>query len=101
MMQKRWFKAFVWFVSSTMFFMAACILISEFSPDPSEQQVVAYMAGMMDSMENSLMGLSMTIEQDTELKRWISNSTSLTIILVIISLVGGDYIRFKRRKNNG
>lgn len=101
MMQKRWFKVFIWFVSTSIFFMASSIVISEFSPGPSEQQVMSYMSGMMNAMENSLMGLSMTIEQDPELMKWISNSMSMTIVLVIASIVGGDYVRFNRRKNNG
>lgn len=101
MLEKRWFKFFIWFVSTSFFFIASSIIISEVSPEPSEQQVIAYMSGMMEAMESSLLGLSMTIEQDEELKQWIINATSMTTVLIIISIVAGDYVRFSRKKNNG
>jgi hypothetical protein len=100
-MQKAWFKTFIWFVSTAMFFLISSIIISEFSPEPSEQEVMAYMAGMMQAMETSLMGLSMTIEQDVELKRFILNATSITFPLVFIGIAGGIFIRVTRRKNSG
>jgi len=59
------------------------------------------MSGMMKAMESSLMGLSMTIEEDSELRNIINNITSVTTALIIISIAAGDYIRLTRRKKNG
>lgn len=101
MMQKKWFKLFIWFASSALFFLASGILISMNSPGTTEQQTMLYMSGMMKAMESSLMGLSMTIEEDTELRNIISNITSVTTALIIISIAAGDYVRLTRRKKNG
>ncbi len=101
MMQKKWFKLFIWFASSALFFLASGILISMNSPGTTEQQTMLYMSGMMKAMESSLMGLSMTIEEDTELRNIISNITSITTALIIISIAAGDYVRLTRRKKNG
>ncbi len=101
MMQKKWFKLFIWFASSALFFLASGILISMNSPGTTEQQTMLYMSGMMKAMESSLMGLSMTIEEDTELRNIISNITSVTTALIIISIAAGDYVRLTRRKRNG
>ncbi len=101
MMQKKWFKLFIWFASSALFFLASGILISMNSPGTNEQQTMLYMSGMMKAMESSLMGLSMTIEEDTELRNIISNITSVTTALIIISIAAGDYVRLTRRKKNG
>lgn len=101
MMQKKWFKLFIWIASSALFFLASSILISLNSPAPSEQQTMLYMSGMMKAMESSLMGLSMTIEKDTELRNIISNITSMTTALIIISIAAGDYVRLTRGKKNG
>lgn len=101
MMQKKWFKVFIWFISTALFFAAASIIISTYSPEPSQQQIMAYMSGMMSAMQNSLMGLSMTLEGDTELKNIIKEVSSATITLIIASIAAGDYVRNRRRKRNG
>lgn len=101
MMQKKWFRLFIWFVSTALFFAASSIIIATYSADPSEQQIMAYMSGMMKAMEISLMGLSMTIESDTELKNIIMEVSSFTGILIILGIFGGFYIRRIRRKKNG
>ncbi|MDF2907614.1 MAG: hypothetical protein K0R34_2935 [Herbinix sp.] len=101
MMQKKWFRLFIWFVSTAFFFAAASIIIATYSAAPSEQQIMAYMSGMMKAMEVSLMGLSMTIESDTELKKIILEVSSITGTLIMISILGGFYLRRMRRKKNG
>lgn len=98
MMQKRWFKLFIWFVSTALFFAASSIIIATYSPKPTEQQSMQYMSGMMNAMENSFMGLSMSIEGDTELKDIIIEASSITTTLIIVSIVAGDYVRRSRRK---
>jgi len=101
MMQKKWFKLFIWFISTALFFAASSIVIATYSPAPTEQQTMQYMSGMMSAMEKSLMGLSMSIEGDVELKKIISEVSSVTTTLVIVSIVTGDYVRRSRRKKNG
>lgn len=101
MMQKKWFRLFIWFVSTAMFFAASCIIIATYSADPTEQQIMAYMSGMMKAMEISLIGLSMTIESDTELKNVILEVSSITSVLIVLSTFGGFYIRRNRRKKSG
>ncbi|BCN29571.1 hypothetical protein [Anaeromicropila herbilytica] len=101
MMQKKWFKLFIWFISTALFFAAAGIIIATYGPNPSEQQSMSYMSGMMKAMENSLMGLSMTIEGDTELKQILIKASSITSILIVASIIAGFYVRGYRRKKNG
>jgi hypothetical protein len=102
MMQKTWFKLFIWFISSFMFFMASSIIISIYGPPATMQQKMAFMSGMMNAMQNSLMGLSMSISMDHKLMKFISDISSFTVILNIISIAAGDYVRTAtRRKKNG
>lgn len=101
MMQKKWFRLFIWFISTALFFATSSIIIATYSSGPSEQQIMAYMTGMMKAMENSLMGLSMTIESDTELKKILIEVSSITSVLIVLSIYGGFYVRRTRRKKNG
>jgi len=101
MMQKKWFKLFIWFISSVLFFSASSIIISMYSPNPTEQQAMSYMSGMMNAMETSLMGLSMTIAEDSELMNILSQALSFTTTLIIIGIIAGDYVVLTRRKKNG
>lgn len=99
MMQKPWFKTVIWILATAFFFMASGIIISAFGPEPSEKQVMLFMQGMMSAM-SSLMGLSMTIEEDFELKRLIFNAASIVIPLILISIILGFYVRFLRRNGS-
>lgn len=96
MMQNPWFKAFIWFVSAGFFFLAATSLISLFSPNPSEVAVMQYMSGMMGAMQNSLMGLSMTLENQSELLQIISVSSEITLPLLMIGFFAGIWLRVRR-----
>jgi formate hydrogenlyase subunit 3/multisubunit Na+/H+ antiporter MnhD subunit len=96
MLQKRWFKIFIWFTSSAFFFLSATIIISFFNPGPSEKDVSSYMMGMMSSMHGSTMGLSMTIEGDTFLKHVILTSSKLTLPLIIIGFFCGVLVKIRR-----
>lgn len=100
MMQKPWFKLFIWIVTTSFFFLASGILISALGPEPSEEQVMLFMQGMMGAMHSSLMGLSMTIEHDAKLRQIIVNASSITLPLILISIASGLYVRFIRRKSN-
>lgn len=101
MMQKPWFKTFIWFIATAFFFFAAAILISALSPGPSEQQVMQFMMGMMGAMHNSMMWLSMSLEHDSDLKSLIGTASSVTIPLILLGLLFGLLVRLRRRKDAG
>lgn len=98
-MQKPWFKTFIWFISTSFFFFASAIIISYFSPEPSDQQIMKFMSGMMGAMHSSLMGLSMTLEHDTELKALINAAAAVTIPLVLLGFLFGLFVKLRRRKD--
>jgi len=100
MIQKRWFKSVIWILATSFFFIASSIIISFFSPGPTEQQSMQFMQGMMGAMHNSLMGLSMSIEEDFELKRLIINASAITIPLIFVSIILGLYVRFLRGRRD-
>lgn len=96
MMQRPWFKVFIWFAATVFFFMASAALISYLGPSPTEGQVMAYMAGMMAAMQNSLMGLSMSLEGDSVLKSFIGQIAVVTIPLIFAGIGFGVLIRIRR-----
>lgn len=99
MMQKTWFKIFIWFIATAFFFLAAAILISALSPAASERQVMLFMQGMMQAMEYSLMSLSMTLEGNGALKELIWKSAAATIPLLLLGILFGLLVKLRRRKN--
>lgn len=100
MMQKKWFKLFIWFIATAIFFLFSAILISALGPEASENQIMQYMSGMMKAM-NSLMGLSMTLEGNEGLKVLVGRSANATIPLVLLGIVGGLLVKLRRKKNAG
>lgn len=100
MMQKPWFKMFMWIMASSFFFFASSAVISLFSPGPSEEQVMKFMAGMMNAMENSTMGLAMSMENNSELKQLIGLSSIIIIPIIAMAAFLGIYLRIRRRKDS-
>ena len=100
MMQKLWFKIFIWIMASSFFFFASSVIISLLSPGPSEEQVMKFMAGMMNAMENSTMGLAMSLENNSELKQLIGLSSIIVIPIIAMAAFLGIYIRIRRRKDS-
>ncbi len=100
MLKKPWIKFMIWFVSTSFFFMGAAVIISALGPRPTEQQIMQYMSGMMGAMHSSLMGLSMSIEEDVQLKQLILNAASVTIPLILVSVILGFYVRLTRGKKH-
>lgn len=96
MMQKPWFKLFIWFMSTFFFFLASMVVISLFKPGPSETEVMSFMEGMMSAMDKSLMGVAMAIESNTIISSIISISAYLIAPILIISLFLGILIRFNK-----
>lgn len=58
LMTHRWFKVIIWFITSASFFSVAAVIISFGGPEPSKQQVMAFMSGMIQAMHQSLMGIA-------------------------------------------
>lgn len=87
MLQKPWFKLFIWFLTTFFFFLALATLISLWKPGPSESEVMRYMSGMMGAMESSLMGVMMSIESNSTLRTiliWTIATFPLGLVLSII-----------------
>lgn len=100
MMQKWWFKLFIWFSSTASFFLSSAVLISYFNPEPSMGDVMKFMSGMMDAMDNSTMGLSMSIENDLMMKRIIGIVSNSTVPLIIIGALSGILMRIRRHNSD-
>lgn len=100
MMQKPWFKLFIWFISSAFFLLASGIAISELRPALGEQEAMAYMTGMMGAMENSLMGLSMSLEGNGPLQQVVLRASTITIPLALSSLVLALLLKLRRNPSD-
>jgi predicted permease len=93
MLQKPWFKIFVWFLSTLFFFLASATVISLLKPGPSESEVMKYMAGMMGAMENSIMGVMMSIESNRILKTVLIYSITTFPLGFVLSILFGFILR--------
>lgn len=99
MMQKPWFKGFIWFMATFFFFLASGVIISIFRPGPTENEVMRFMMGMMSAMSSSLMGIAMGIESDSSLRSIIAFSTSAAVPIFLLSAVLGFGIRASQRRD--
>lgn len=97
MVQKPWFKVFIWFLATFFFFLASGVIISILKPGPSESEVMSYMSGMMGAMENSIMGVLMGIEGNNSLNAILLWTISTFPLIIIFSIIAGFYLR----KRNG
>lgn len=97
MLQKPWFKVFVWFLTIFFFFLASGVIISILKPGPTEGEVMQFMMGMMSAMENSMMGISMSLEQHSELAYLIALSSSISLPVIAICIVFGLIIRLRKQ----
>jgi hypothetical protein len=98
MLQKKWFKTFIWFSASAFFFLGAAVVISYFNPNPGEKEIMNYMSGMMSAMDGSTMGFTMSLENDKSLNYIISMSAKITIPLIVLALLSGLIVRIRRTK---
>lgn len=99
MIQKWWFKLFVWICSSAFFFAAAAITISFFNPGPNESSVMNFMTGMMSAMHGSTMGYSATIEGDSVIEVIIFVTSKVTLPLIIIAILGAIFLKLRRQSH--
>lgn len=99
MLQKPWFKVFVWFMATFFFFLSSGVIISIFGPGPSENDVMRFMSGMMSAMENSIMGISMSIESNDAFRKVILFSYYMLSPIIAVSIVMGFAIRFMHRRD--
>ncbi|SDD66417.1 cytochrome b/b6 domain-containing protein [Sporomusa acidovorans] len=90
LMTQRWFKLVVWFITSSFFFAVAAIMVSFAGPPPGGQQIKAYMAGMMQAMDKSLMGLA-NMEPGLTVAGQVTGvlpmSASMLVILLILAFL--------------
>ena len=93
MLQKPWFKIFVWFLASFFFYLAAATVISLLKPGPSESEVMNYMSGMMGAMEKSVMGIMMGIEGNGLIKTILIWSIAGFPLAVVLSIIAGFLLR--------
>ena len=100
MLQKPWFKVFIWFMATFFFFLAAGVIISVFRPGPSEGEVMKFMEGMMSAMDRSMMGVAMNLENDGTLKSVIALSSSIVIPIILISIAAGFGIRLRQQRGD-
>lgn len=101
MMQKPWFKIFIWFLATFFFFLISGVIISMLSPGPSESDVMRFVSGMMTAQDRSLMGVAMNIENSGNLRAVINLSSSILLPVIVISILTGFGIRlFQRRKSD-
>lgn len=98
MLQKPWFKIFVWFLASFFFFLASATIISLLKPGPSESEVMNYMSGMMGAMEYSIMGIMMSIEGNRTLNIILTFTVITFPFSVLLSIIAGLILRKRNRE---
>lgn len=96
MVQKPWFKIFVWFMATFFFFLTSGVVISIFKPGPSESEVMRFMSGMMSAMDSSIMGIAMSVEGNSTLRGIIAYSYFMLLPIIVISIIIGFVIRFRQ-----
>jgi hypothetical protein len=96
MMQKPWFKLFIWFITTSFFFLASAIMISSLIPAPDESKSMLYMSGMMNAMQSSLMGLSMSLESDIYLNSIVKRVSDFTVPLILYSIAAALLVKLRR-----
>ncbi len=96
MLQKKWFKTFIWFSASAFFFLGATVLISYFNPTPSEKEIMSYMSGMMSAMDGSTMGFTMSLKNDISLNYIMYLSAKIAIPLIIFAILSSLIIKIRR-----
>lgn len=99
MMQKPWFKVFIWFMTTFFFFLAAGVAISVFRPGPSESEVMQFMMGMMSAMDKSMMGIAMSIENNGPLRSVLALANAMALPVILISIFAGIAIRLWQRRD--
>ncbi len=99
MLQKPWFKVFVWFMAIFFFFLAAGVVISILKPGPSEAEVMRFMMGMMNAMDNSMMGVIMNMEGRGMVASVIALSSRIAVPVMIVSLLMGFGVRLMQRRD--
>lgn len=93
MVQKPWFKIFIWFLATFFFFLASAVVISLLKPGPSESEAMSYMSAMMAAMENSIMGVMMGNEGGSTLQTILKWTIALFPFATILSVIVGLILR--------
>lgn len=99
MLQKPWFKVFVWFMATFFFFLASGVVISVFRPSPTEAEVMQFMMGMMSAMDKSMMGVIMGMESSAFMQSVMRYTVIITMPVIITGIVGGLIWRVLQRRD--
>lgn len=98
MLQKPWFKLIIWFLATFFFFLASGVIISLLKPGPSENEVMQYMSGMMGAMENSFMGVMMSVESSSSVMKIFYLTIKYFPLMIIISVIIGFVLRIRNKQ---
>ena len=99
MLQKPWFKVFVWFMATFFFFLASGVVISIFRPGPTEAEVMQFMMSMMSAMDKSMMGVIMGMESSAFMQSVMRYTVIITMPVIIAGIVGGLIWRVLQRRD--
>lgn len=98
MVQKPWFKTFIWFLATFFFFLASSVIISVLKPGPSESEVMTYMSAMMSAMDGSIMGVMMAMENSRLLQYFFLLTLTTFPFIIVLSLIFGFVLRKRNRE---
>lgn len=99
MFKKSWYKFLAWTLAIFYFYIMAGVVISIFSPGPSEAQTMQYMQGYMKAMNSSLMGWSM--ESREALNQLLVKTSALVFPAIFGGAALGVILKLRRAKNAG
>lgn len=96
MFRKSWYKLLAWVMATFYFFIFAGVVISIFSPGPSEEQAMQWMQGMMKAMHTSLMGW--TMEENIYLNQLFIKTAALTVPAIFAGVIIGILLKLRGDK---
>lgn len=97
MFKKTWYKLLAWTMAAFFFFIAAGVVISMFSPGPTEEQSMRWMEEMMNAMHTSLMGWSM--ESGEMMNQLLLQTTAMVFPALFAGVVLGIVLKLRRLKD--
>lgn len=86
LLTQTWFKFVIWLITSSFFYAVAILMVSFAGPPPNQQQVQAFMGGMMQAMETSLMGIA-NMEPGFMVAGQVAEILSMSAVVLSILLI--------------
>ncbi|AVX21449.1 MULTISPECIES: hypothetical protein [Carboxydocella] len=99
MLKKSWYKLLAWFSATFYFFVMTGVIISLFSPGPTEEQTMRWMHGMMSAMHNSLMGWA--LENHGFVSALLTKTGALVFPAIFAGAFIGAILKMRRVRKNG